>query len=96
MDFITSLSKSKKQNDYTFVFIDMLSKASHFIPLKSTYKAMNIANIFLKEIFILHGIPKVIITNRVVKFTRKFWRSLFSRLETQLNFNTAYHPKIEG
>ena len=58
MDFIAGLPKRNKKNDSIFVVIDKLSKAAHFIPVKSTYKAMNIANIFLKEIFILHGIPK--------------------------------------
>ena len=48
MDFITGLPKSKKQNDSIFVVIDKLSKATHFVPVKSTYKAVNIADIFLK------------------------------------------------
>ena len=82
MDFITGLPKSKKQNDSIFVVIDMLSKASHFIPMKSTFKVVNIADIFLKEIFRLHEIPKEIILDRDTKFTNKFWRSLFSGLET--------------
>ena len=69
MDFVTSLLKRKKPNDSIFVVIDKLSKEAHFIPVKSTYKAMNIVDIFLKEIFRLHGIPKVIISDRDVKFT---------------------------
>ena len=72
MDFITGLPKIKKQNDSIFIVIDKLSKAAHFIPVKSTYKGMNIVDIFLKEIFILHGIPKVIISNRDVKLTGNF------------------------
>ena len=32
-----------------------------FIPVKSTYKIVNIADIFMKEIFKLHGVPKVIV-----------------------------------
>ena len=48
MGFITDLPKIKKQNDSIFVVIDKLSKEAHFIPVNSTYKAMNIANIFLK------------------------------------------------
>ena len=96
MDFITGLPKCKKQNDSIFVVIDKLSKVAHVIPVKSTYKAVNIADIFLKEIFRLHGIPKAIISNREVKFRGKFWRYLFSRLETQLNFSTAYHAQTEG
>ena len=92
MDFIIGLPKSKKQNDSIIIVIDKLSKVVHFIPVKSTYKAVNIADIFLKEIFRLHGIPKAIILDQYVKFIGKFWRSLFSGLETQLNFSTAYHP----
>ena len=92
MDFITCLPKSKKQNDSIFVVVDKLSKETHFIPVKSTYKAVHIADIFLKEIFRLHGIPKAIISDRDTKFTRNFLRSLFSGLEMQLNFSTAYHP----
>ena len=80
MDFITGLPKRKKKNDSTFIVIDKLSKAAHFIPVKSNYKDVNIGDIFLKEIFRLHGIPKVIISDRDVKFTRNFWRSLFSGL----------------
>ena len=63
MDFITGKLKSKKKNDYFFVVIEKLSKATDFILVKSTYKAVNIADIFLKEIFRLHGIPKAIISN---------------------------------
>ena len=37
-------------------------------------------------------IPREIISDRDTKFTRNFWRYLFSRLETQLKFSTSYHP----
>ena len=64
--------------------------------MKSTYKEVHIADIFLKEIFRLHGIPKEIILDRDTKFTKIFWRYLFSGLETQLNFSTTYHPQTKG
>ena len=68
VNFITGLPKSNKQNDSIFVVIDKLSKESHFILVNSTYKAVNIADIFLKEIFRLHGIPKAIISDPDTKF----------------------------
>ena len=95
MEFIIGLPKSLKENDSIFVVIDKLSKAAHFILVKSTYKAVNIVHVFLKEIFRLHGIPKAIILDRDVKFTGNFWRYLFSGLETQLNFSTTYHPQTD-
>ena len=48
MDFITGLPKSKNKNDSIFVFIEKLSKVAHFIPMKSTYKVVNIVDVFLK------------------------------------------------
>jgi hypothetical protein len=42
MDFITILPRSSKQNDSIMVVVDKLRKVTHFIPMKSTYKAINI------------------------------------------------------
>lgn len=78
------------------VVVDKLSKVAHFIPMKSTYKAVNITEIFMKEIFRLHGIPKVVISDRDAKFTGNFWKTLFKGLDTKLNFSTAFHPQIDG
>ena len=78
------------------VVVDKLSKETHFIPVNSTYKVVNIADIFMKEIFRLHGIPKIVITDRDAKFTSRFWMSLFKGMDKKLNFSTAYHPQIDG
>ena len=72
MDFIIGLPKSKKQNDSIFVVVEKLSKAAHFILVKSTYKEVHIVDIFLKEIFRLHGIPKEIISDPDTNFTENF------------------------
>ena len=48
MDFITCLPKTQKQNDSIMVVIDKLSKSANFIPIKSSFKAINIAEIFMK------------------------------------------------
>ena len=61
MDFITSLHKNFRQHDSIMVVVGKLSKETHFILVKSTCKAVNIADIFMKDIFRLHGVPKVIV-----------------------------------
>ena len=96
LDFITGLPRTQKQHDSIMVVVDKLSKSAHFIPVKSTHKAADIAEIFLKEIFRLHGVPKVVISDRDVKFTSIFWKSLLAGLETQINFSTSYHPEMDG
>jgi hypothetical protein len=96
MDFITGLPRTSKQHDSIMVVVDKLTKAAHFIPLKTTHKAANIVDIFMREITRLHGIPKTIVSDRDPKFTSKFWKGLFKGFRTNLNFNTAYHPESDG
>ena len=76
--------------------VDTLSKVAHFIHVKTMYKAANIADIFLKQIFRLHGIPKFIILDRAPKFTGNFWKYLFKGLNAILNFSTSFHPQTDG
>ena len=85
-----------RQHDSIMVVVDKLTKESHFILVKSTYKPDAIANILMKEIFTLHGFPKDIFSDRDTKFTSNFWKGLFSYLGTKMNFSTTYHPQIVG
>ena len=94
MDFITGLPKSTKKNDAIMVVVDKLSKSAHFIPVKSTCKEIYIANIFMKEIFRLHGMPKEIVFDRDTIFTSIFWKSLMAGFETKLLFITTITLKL--
>lgn len=57
---------------------------------------MEIVDIFMKENLKLHGLPKVVISDRDVKFTSDFWKALFIGMGTQIQFNTVYHPQTDG
>lgn len=81
-DFVTGLPKNKRQHDSIMVVVDKLSKDAHFILVISTCKAINIAEFFMKEIFKLRGILKMIMSNRDAKFTSNFWKALFWGLDT--------------
>ena len=96
MDFITGLSMNWRQHDSIMVVVDKLTKAAHFIPVKSTHKTDDIAKIFMKDIFTLHGLLKAIVSDRDVKLTSNFWKGLFENLGTKLNFSTAFHPPNDG
>ena len=96
MDFVTSLPSVQGGYDSIMVVVNYLTKVAHLIPVKKTFSASNIARIFIKEIFHLHGLPKRIVSDRDAKFTSNFWTSLFKGIGTQLNFSTAYHPETDG
>jgi hypothetical protein len=40
MDFMTGLPRTTKMHDSIMVVVDKLTKAAHFIPLKTTHKAV--------------------------------------------------------
>ena len=77
IDFITKLPRSSRQHDSFMVVVDKLTKVAHFVPVKSTHKAADIAVVYMKEITRLHGIPKAIVSDRDSKFTSNFWKGLF-------------------
>ena len=95
MDFITGFQMSWRQHDSIMVVVDKLTKETHFIPVISMHKTDDIAKIFMKDIFKLHGLPKAIVSGRDFKFTSNFWKGMFAYLGTKLNFSIAYHPQTD-
>ena len=72
MHFIIGFPITTKQHDEIMVVVDKFSKETHFIPIKFTHKASDIAIIFMDEIFRMHGIPKDIMLDQDTKSTSNF------------------------
>jgi hypothetical protein len=96
INFITKLSRTMKWHDSIMVVVDKLIKESHFILVKTKHKETNIVEIYMKEVFKLHGVPKTIVLDRGPKITSNFWKGLFKGFGTNLNLSTMYHPGLNG
>lgn len=94
LDFIEGLPKSKTY-DTILVVIDKLTKYAHFICLAHPYTAITVAQAFLANVYKLHGMPSVIISDRDKVFTSAFWQELFKLTETTLNMSSSYHPQTK-
>jgi hypothetical protein len=68
---------------------------AHFIACTKTSDATNIANMLFKVVR-LHGFPKIIVFDRDTRFVGHFWRTLWKKLGTNINFRSAYHPILMG
>ena len=90
MDFITGLPTKVKLHDSIMFMVDQLSKVAHFISVKTKYLVGEVAQVFIKEIVRLHGVPKKIVSGRDEKFTSKFWKEIFVGLGKELAFCTTY------
>lgn len=87
MDFVTALPKTQKNHDAIWVIIDRLTKSAHFIPINQTFSLERLAQIYVNEIFRLHGIPTSIVSERDPRFRSKFWRQLHLELGTKLRLS---------
>jgi hypothetical protein len=97
MDFITTLPESDGFTQI-WVIVDRLTKMAHFIPLKTKEESpvKDLAVIFAKEIWRLHGLPSDIVSDRDTRFTSHFWRELTKHLGIELSMSTAFHPQADG
>ena len=87
------LSKTIRKHDSIFVVVDRFSKMTHFLPCNKTSDASKIAQIYFDGVVKLHSLPKIIVSDRDVKFMSFFWKTLWHKMRTKLKFFTAFHPK---
>jgi hypothetical protein len=91
MDFITVLPKSRNKS-VIMVVVDHLSKYAQFFTLHHPFIASTVAQIFMNQVFKLHGMPHSIFSDRDPTFMSNFWQELFKLQGTQLHLNSSYHP----
>jgi len=96
MDLITGPLRKLKQHDSIMVVVDKYIKLAHFIAVKTTCLASEVAQVFIRHIMRLHGVPKKIMSDRDAKFTSKFWKELFAYLGIEFASSTTYHPQTDG
>lgn len=96
MDLITGLPVTAAGHDAIVVFVDRMSKMVHAVPTTKTVSAEQLADIFINTVFLHHGLPKTIVSDRDPRFTSDFWQCIFRRLGTKLCMSSPYHPQTDG
>lgn len=96
MDFVLKLRRTKKGSDSIFFIEDRFSKMTHFITCHKINDATNIVNLFFKNVVRLDGIPKMIVSDRDVKFLSHFWQVMWGKLGSKLLFSIVCHPQTDG
>jgi hypothetical protein len=76
MDFIVGLPNTSCHHDSIWVIVDRLTKVAHFLPVYTTDKAQNYAELYIDRIVCLHGLPRTIVSDRGAQFVARFWEQL--------------------
>ena len=95
MDHIVGLPVSEGCNAI-LVVVDSLSKMCKYIPTTDTATAADLAQLFIRNVFRHHGLPKSIVSDRGATFTSSWWREFLKHLGVEAKFSTAYHPQTDG
>jgi len=82
MDFVIHLPRSMRGHDSIWVILDRLTKCAHFLPINQKMSLDKLAELYVREIVRLHGVPARIISDRDLRFTSRFWQSLQAALGT--------------
>jgi len=76
MDFVIHLPRSMRGHDSIWVIVDRLTKCAHFLSINQKMTMDKMADLYVKEIVRLHGVPTSIVSDRNPRFTSRFWQSL--------------------
>jgi len=93
MDFVTLLPQTFRGHDTIWVIVDRLTKNAHFLAMNLRMSMAKLAQLYIKEIVRLHGVPSSIVSDRDPRFTSRFWQTLQEALRTKL---TIYHPQTDA
>src|ERR1700684_4429529 len=94
-DFITDLPLSNGM-DSILVFVDRMTKMSHFLLCLKSTSAPDFARLFVSHVVKLHGLPNSIVSDRGSIFTSHFWTTVASILKIDPRKSTAFHPQTDG
>ncbi|GMF27766.1 unnamed protein product [Phytophthora fragariaefolia] len=96
MGFMIALPSTETGNDAIMVMVDRLTKRAKYIATNTNATAEETAALFMDNYVKDHGVPKSIISDRVSKFTSKFWQEVIKTLETTHNLSSAFRPQTDG
>jgi transposase InsO family protein len=86
---------SARKFDSIWMITNRLTKSARFIPINTKYRAEKYAQIYIAHVLCLHGVLKMIISDRGSQFITHFWEQLHVSLGTRLIHSSAYHPQTD-
>lgn len=95
VDMIGPLIESNGFNQI-MVVVDRLSKMRHYIATSSTMTTKQLADLFIRNVYKLHGLPDCIVSDRGNLFVAELWKTICARLRIDLSLSSSYHPETDG
>lgn len=95
LDFVTGLPPSQGHTAILTV-VDRFSKMAHFISLPKLPSAKETAEVVLRDVFRLHGLPVDVVSDRGPQFTSVFWKEFCTLIGATASLSSGFHPQSNG
>ena len=82
MDFMTHFPRTHRRHDAVWVIVDRITKSAYFLVVRVTFTLEEFCQLYICEIFQLHGVPISIVSDRDPRFTIHFWKSFHKAMGT--------------
>ena len=95
MDFITDLPLVGGY-DSVFIMVNRFTKMAHFAPCAKTITGEETADLFFKNVVLLHGLLDDITSDRGPQFVSNFWWHLLQTFGCTINLSSGYNLPTDG
>jgi hypothetical protein len=95
-DWIEGLPVTAQGHDMVLVLEDRLTKFAYFVPAKSTDTAEDAAKRAFGACFCVHGVPRVLYSDRDALFTSKFFGALMALMHVKQSMGTSHYHDFNG
>ncbi|GBG66908.1 hypothetical protein CBR_g72663 [Chara braunii] len=96
MDFMDTLVTSKSGKRHVFVLVDRFTNYTRLIAMPETARTEHVIKLFMDNWVCDFGLPKTIVSDRDVRFTREMWKKAAEQMGSQLQMTYGNHPEANG
>ena len=95
VDFVVELPESNGY-DAVMCVVESMTKRAHFISTHTTVSALGAARLSLHNVWKLHGLLSIVVSDHGGQFVAQFTRELYQLLGIKVATSTAYHLQTDG
>ncbi|GBG79331.1 hypothetical protein CBR_g29481 [Chara braunii] len=91
--FMDTLVTSKNSKRHIFVIVDRFTKYARLIAMPEAAMTEHVIKLFMDNWVRGFGLPKTIVSDRDVCFTREMWKKAAEQMGSQLQMTSGNHPE---
>jgi hypothetical protein len=69
---------------------------AHFLAIRKDIDTLETAELLMRNMFKIHGLPNKIISDRGGQFAAQVLQEMYDKLNVRVALSTAYHPQMDG